>query len=97
MCAGCQRPPPAAGGGGRCGPICQPKSPALRLPLQGKVRLDAYLASKLPQASRARLQASIKEGLVSVNGRAQVRARTMGLAWGRLLRPRLCDVSEGMP
>ena len=33
-----------------------------------KLRLDAYLASKLPQTSRARLQASIKEGLVIVNG-----------------------------
>lgn len=41
---------------------------------QGKVRLDAYLATKLPQASRARLQASIKEGLVSVNGRPQAKA-----------------------
>lgn len=37
----------------------------------GKTRLDAYLAAKLPQASRARLQASIKEGLVAVNGRPQ--------------------------
>ncbi len=42
--------------------------------VQGKVRLDAYLAAKLPQASRARLQASIKEGLVCVNGKAQAKA-----------------------
>lgn len=41
--------------------------------LQSKLRLDAYLAAKLPTASRARLQASIKEGLVVVNGRQQVR------------------------
>lgn len=39
-----------------------------------KVRLDAYLASKLPQTSRARLQASIKEGLVIVNGSTQKKA-----------------------
>jgi 23S rRNA-/tRNA-specific pseudouridylate synthase len=43
-------------------------------PSQGKVRLDAYLAAKLPQASRARLQASIKEGLVTVNGRPQAKS-----------------------
>lgn len=40
--------------------------------LQTKLRLDAFLAAKLPAASRARLQASIKEGLVVVNGRQQV-------------------------
>lgn len=39
-----------------------------------KVRLDAFLAAKLPQISRARLQASIKEGLVEVNGRPQSKA-----------------------
>ena len=37
--------------------------------LQSKLRLDAYLAAKLPTASRARLQASIKGGLVAVNGK----------------------------
>ncbi|GAB4822268.1 hypothetical protein N2152v2_009314 [Parachlorella kessleri] len=42
--------------------------------MQGKLRLDAYLANKLPQASRARLQASIREGLVTVNGRPQPKA-----------------------
>ena len=42
--------------------------------MQSKLRLDAYLAAKLPTASRARLQASIKEGLVVVNGRQQVRS-----------------------
>jgi len=40
----------------------------------GKVRLDAYLASQMPQTSRARLQASIKEGLVEVNGRLLTKA-----------------------
>jgi 23S rRNA pseudouridine1911/1915/1917 synthase len=39
-----------------------------------KVRLDAYLAIKLPQTSRARLQASIKGGLITVNGSPQSKA-----------------------
>ena len=42
--------------------------------LASKVRLDAYLAGKLPHTSRARLQASIKEGLITVNGRPQSKA-----------------------
>lgn len=37
--------------------------------MQGKLRLDAFLSARLPNASRARLQASIKQGLVLVNGR----------------------------
>lgn len=36
----------------------------------GKVRLDVFLVGVLPQHSRARLQAIIKEGMVSVNGKA---------------------------
>jgi len=39
-----------------------------------KVRLDAFLATKMPETSRARLQASIKEGMVEVNGRPQPKA-----------------------
>jgi len=39
-----------------------------------KVRLDAYLAAKLPETSRARLQASIKGGLITVNGSKQSKA-----------------------
>jgi predicted rRNA methylase YqxC with S4 and FtsJ domains len=34
------------------------------------VRLDAYLAAQLPEASRAKITASIKAGLVLVNGAA---------------------------
>jgi 23S rRNA-/tRNA-specific pseudouridylate synthase len=34
------------------------------------VRLDAYLASQLPDASRAKISASIKAGLVTVNAAA---------------------------
>ena len=47
---------------------------------QNKLRLDAFLAAKLPAASRARLQASIKGGLVVVNGRQQVWP-LFGSAW----------------
>ena len=36
-------------------------------PLQGKVRLDAYLAAQLPDASRAKISASIKAGLITIN------------------------------
>jgi 23S rRNA pseudouridine1911/1915/1917 synthase len=43
-------------------------------PKSTKVRLDAYLATKLPQTSRARLQASIKGGLITVNGSPQSKA-----------------------
>ncbi|KAG7666650.1 putative RNA pseudouridine synthase 2, chloroplastic [Nannochloris sp. 'desiccata'] len=39
-----------------------------------KLRLDAYLAAQLPQTSRARLQASIKGGLITVNGSPQSKA-----------------------
>jgi predicted rRNA methylase YqxC with S4 and FtsJ domains len=35
--------------------------------MQGKVRLDAYLASQLPDASRAKISASIKAGLIVIN------------------------------
>lgn len=35
--------------------------------MQGKVRLDAYLASQLPDASRAKISASIKAGLIIIN------------------------------
>ncbi len=42
---------------------------------QGKgMRLDAFLSMALPDASRAKVQASIKEGLVFVNGRMQPKA-----------------------
>lgn len=39
-----------------------------------KPRLDAYLAVRLPDASRAKIQSSIKEGLVTVNGAAVTKA-----------------------
>ncbi|KAL4447413.1 hypothetical protein ABPG75_004632 [Micractinium tetrahymenae] len=41
---------------------------------KSKLRMDAFLAARLPAASRARLQASIKGGLVVVNGRPQPKA-----------------------
>ena len=37
-------------------------------------RLDAFLAARLPDASRARLAAAVKAGGVSVNGAAAGRA-----------------------
>lgn len=43
-------------------------------PPGSKVRLDTFLSTKLPSVSRARLQASIKEGMVKVNGTLQVKA-----------------------
>ena len=53
--------------------------------MQNKLWLDAFLVAKLPAASRARLQASIKEGLVVVNGRQQVTGCASLLGWLRLL------------
>ena len=35
-----------------------------------KTRLDAFLAAAMPEASRAKVQAAIREGLVLVNGAA---------------------------
>ena len=35
---------------------------------QSRTRLDAFLSASMPGASRAKLQASIREGLVTVNG-----------------------------
>lgn len=42
--------------------------PILKTQQAQKLRLDSFLSSQLPEASRARLQASIKEGLVTING-----------------------------
>ena len=36
--------------------------------VQEKVRVDAFLCTQLPDASRAKLQACIKDGLVTING-----------------------------
>lgn len=35
--------------------------------LQKKIRIDSFLSEQLPDVSRARLKASIQEGLVTVN------------------------------
>lgn len=40
---------------------------------QGKLRLDAYLTSQLPQSSRGKLQAAIKAGNVVVNGKPELK------------------------
>lgn len=44
------------------------------LPCQGKLRLDAFLAGHMPDASRAKVQSSIKGGLVLVNGKVASKA-----------------------
>ena len=40
---------------------------------QGKLRLDTYLASRMPHASRARLQDGIRSGHVILNGSPQAK------------------------
>jgi ribosomal 50S subunit-recycling heat shock protein len=65
--------------------------------LQGKLRLDAYLAQQLPEVSRAKIAASIKEGLILVNGSA-VSKPSLQLKGGErisveLLPPEPCTVS----
>jgi ribosomal protein S4 len=74
-----------------------PKAPLLLLLLQGKLRLDAYLAQQLPEVSRAKIAASIKEGLIRVNG-ASVSKPSLTLKGGErisveLLPPEPCTVS----
>lgn len=39
-----------------------------------KMRLDTYLSTRLEDASRAKIQSSIKEGLITVNGSLQLKA-----------------------
>ena len=40
---------------------------------QGKLRLDAFLTAQVPETSRGKLQAAIKAGNVTVNGKQQVK------------------------
>lgn len=58
---------------------------------EGGVRIDVYLASKLPSTTRAKVQRGIKEGRVDVNGKTIKRTST-GVQPGdtivcRILRP----------
>lgn len=39
----------------------------------GKARLDAWIASRIDGVSRARVESSIKSGLVTVNGRVVIK------------------------
>jgi len=48
---------------------------SLTIPEPGGDRLDAYLAKELPDLSRSRIQALIKDGHITLNG-AKVKART---------------------
>ena len=69
---------------------------------EGGVRLDTYLASKLPNTTRSRVQKGIKEGRVDVNGRTVTRVST-GVQPGdalvcRILRPPPIEiVPENLP
>ena len=56
---------------------------------QGKGRLDAFLSTAMPDASRAKLQAAIREGLVLVNGVALSQAGPMPCAGGDTVRCQL--------
>jgi hypothetical protein len=62
----------------------------------GKVRLDAYLAARLPDASRAKIAASVKAGLISVNGARMSKpsgaVRAGDVVAGALLPPEPCTV-----
>ena len=49
-------------------------------PLQGKLRLDAFLAAGTPHLSRARVQDSIRNGHVTVNGAVQTKSAAGVLA-----------------
>jgi len=76
-----------------------PKTTLLKPPTsspQPKLRLDAYLSARLPDASRAKIQASIKGGLVAVNGAAAVKpsapVRVGDVVSCRLLAPEPCTV-----
>ena len=42
--------------------------------LQGKLRLDAFLTALVPETSRGKIQATIKAGNVTVNGKRQKKA-----------------------
>jgi len=44
----------------------------------GKLRLDAWISSKIVGISRARVQSSIRAGLVSVNGRIVDKVSSVG-------------------
>jgi hypothetical protein len=67
-----------------------------RTPTQAKARLDAYLAAAMPDASRAKLAASIKAGRVTVNGAACAKPsaalRAGDRVEGSLLPPEPCTV-----
>ena len=43
---------------------------------QKKLRLDAFLTSRLPELSRSQLQHGIRDGLVSLNGNTQLQKHT---------------------
>ncbi|GBG00420.1 pseudouridine synthase, partial [Raphidocelis subcapitata] len=69
---------------------------------KAKARLDAYLAAVLPDASRAKIAASVKAGRVSVNGAACAKPsaalRAGDRVGGSLLPPEPCTAEpESIP
>lgn len=64
------------------------------------MRLDAFIAAQLPAASRAKISASIKAGLVTVNGRPITKAAQAVKAGDAinvcLLPPEPCTVCVGV-
>jgi tRNA pseudouridine synthase 2 len=65
-----------------------------------KPRLDAYVTAQLPAVSRAKISASIKAGLVTVNGRAVSKPSQAVKAGDHisvcLLPPEPCTVCGGV-
>lgn len=50
----------------------------------GKLRLDSWISSRINGISRARVQSSIKAGLVYVNGRVVDKVNSIVIPWFRL-------------
>lgn len=52
----------------------------------GKIRLDSWISSRIDGVSRARVQSSIRTGLVSVNGRVIDKVRSVCLVYWSTFR-----------
>ena len=61
--------------------ICKDQKDLVSISVQEKQRLDAFLSAQLPEVSRAKLQSGIKDGLVTVNGKAQKKVSHQ-IRWG---------------
>jgi hypothetical protein len=74
-----------------------PRTPTAQTTRQSKLRLDAFLSAQLPDASRAKIQASIKAGLTAVNGvpagKPSVGVKVGDVVSCSMLPPEPCSVS----